>query len=82
MLTAQYRGQRFLLELNDAGEPRCLKRQARADDGRWYWTIVWGDWHKRLPTGIHQRAINAMGFKCDHSKHRWIKTGAPPNWQA
>jgi hypothetical protein len=45
MLTAQYHGQRFLLELNDASEPKCLKRQARADRGHWYWTIVWGDWH-------------------------------------
>ena len=73
MPTIEYRGLRYLLELNAAGEPKCLKRQVSADLGRSLWVIVWSDRHEKRPTGNHERAIEIMGFKHDQKKHRWVK---------
>jgi hypothetical protein len=45
-------------------KPYVLKRWQRPNGvGRWYWGIVWAEWHKGLPTGIRKRAMAACGYE-------------------
>lgn len=68
---------KYHLQLDADGLPYVLKRYKQNEAGnRWYWGIVWANWHKGLPTGARMQVMNALGWQ-------WNREGAgqAPHWE-
>jgi hypothetical protein len=58
---------KYALQLDADGKPYVLKRYQQSAGGRWYWGIVWAEWHKGRPVGERKLAIARCGFEWRNS---------------